>query len=80
MYLHNVAVTNIFCQTKKNFAFSKIGFCASTNTVKFFGWLQKFGPAQNILGSVKGQGLEKRFTDLGLNTLFNSSSRNHKLL
>ena len=24
---------------------------------KFFGWLKKFGPAQNILGPVKGQGI-----------------------
>ena len=27
------------------------------NAVKFLGWLKKFGPAQNILGSVKGQGI-----------------------
>ena len=54
----------IFCQTKKLFAFSKIGFCAGTkvfeealNAVKFLGWLKKFGPAQNILGPVKGQGI-----------------------
>ena len=57
IYLHIVAVTNILCQTKKWFAFSKIGFCASTkffekalNAVKFLVWLKKFGPAQNILG------------------------------
>ena len=25
--------------------------------VKFLGWLKKFGPAQNILGPVKGQGI-----------------------
>ena len=63
IYLHIVAVTNISCQTKRWFAFSKIGFCAGTkgfekalNAVKFLGWLQKFGPAQNILGPVKGQG------------------------
>ena len=24
--------------------------------MKFLGWLKKFGPAQNILGPVKGQG------------------------
>jgi hypothetical protein len=41
-----------------------MGFCAGTtvfeealNAVKFLGWLKKFGPAQNILGSVKGQGI-----------------------
>ena len=26
------------------------------NAVKFLGWLKKFGPAQKILGPVKGQG------------------------
>ena len=48
---------------KRWFAFSKIGFCAGTkgfeealNAVKFLGWLKKFGPPQNILGPVKGQG------------------------
>ena len=65
IYLHTVAVRNILCQTKRWFAFSEIGFCASTkgfeealNTVKFLGWLKKFGPSQNILGPVKGQGLK----------------------
>ena len=62
IYLRIVAVTNILCQTKRWFAYSKIGFCAITkvfeeaiNAVKFLGWLKKFGPAQNILGLVKGQ-------------------------
>ena len=27
------------------------------DAVKFFGWLKKFGPAQNIFGPVKGQGI-----------------------
>ena len=52
------------CQTKKLFAFSKIGFCAGTkvfeealNAVKFLGCFKKFGSAQNILGPVKGQGI-----------------------
>jgi hypothetical protein len=64
IYLHIVAVANILCQTKRLFALSKIGFCAGTkvfeealNAVKFLGWLKKFGPAQNILGPVKGQGI-----------------------
>ena len=64
IYVHIVAITNILCQTKRWFAFSKIGFCASTkvfeealNAVKFLGWLKKFGPAQNILVPVKGQGI-----------------------
>ena len=32
-------------------------FEEALNTVKFFGWLKKFGPAQNILRPVKGQGI-----------------------
>ena len=64
MYLHIVAVTNILCQTNRPFAFSKIGFCVGTkvfeeslNAIKFLDWLKTFGPAQNILGPVKGQGI-----------------------
>ena len=64
IYLHILAVSNILCQTKTWFAFSRIGFCASTkffeealNAVKFLDWLKIFGPAQNILGPVKGQGI-----------------------
>ena len=63
IYLHIVPVTNILCQTKRWFAFRKIGCCASVkvfeealNAVKFLGWLKIFGPAQNILRPVKGQG------------------------
>ena len=33
-------------------------FEEALNTVKFLGWLKKFGPSQNILGPVKGQGLK----------------------
>ena len=56
-----MAVTNILCQTKRSFTFSKIGFCAGAkgleealNAVKFLGWLKKIGLAQNNLGPVKG--------------------------
>ena len=66
IYLHIVPVTNILCQTKRWFAFSKIVFCAGTkvfeealNAVKFLGWLKKFRPAQNILRPVKGQGISE---------------------
>ena len=59
-----VAVTNILCQTKRWFAFSKIGFWAGTkvfeealNAIKFLECLKTFAPAQNILGPVKGQGI-----------------------
>ena len=51
-----------FVPTKRWFEFSKIVFCVGTkvfeealNEVKFLGCLKKFGPAQNILGPVKGQ-------------------------
>ena len=54
-----------FCASQKDDLHSvKLVFCAGTkvfeealNTVKFLGWLKKFGPAQNILGPVKGQGI-----------------------
>ena len=65
-------VTNILCQTKRWFAFSKIGFCAGTkvfeealNAVIFLDWLKKFGLAQNILGPVKGQGISKEMLQNG---------------
>ena len=55
---------SFLCKTKRLFEFSKIVFCASTkvfeetlNAVKFLGRLKIFGPAQNILGPVKGQGI-----------------------
>ena len=35
------------------------GFEEALNAVKCLGWLKKFGPAQNILGPVKGQGISK---------------------
>ena len=48
----------------QTFCASKIGFCAGTkyfeealNAIKFLEWLKTFGPAQNILGPVKGQGI-----------------------
>ena len=76
IYLHIVAVTNILCQTKRWFAFSKIGFCAGTkvfeealNAVKFLGWLKKFGLAQNILRPVKGQGISSHYCPLLLYTV-----------
>ena len=62
IHLQIVPVTNILCQSKRWFEFSKIGFCASTkffeealNAVKFVDWLKIFGPAQNVLEPVKGQ-------------------------
>ena len=54
-------VTNILCQTKRWFAFSKIGFCAGTKTF----WRgtkcsQIFGLAQKIWKSTKHFGTCKR--------------------
>jgi hypothetical protein len=54
-----------FCNRQKDDLHSvKLVFCAGTkvfeealNTVKFLGWLKKFGLAQNILGPVKGQSI-----------------------
>ena len=37
----------------------KLVFEDALNAVKFLGWLKKFGPAQNILGPVKGQGIRQ---------------------
>ena len=74
-----VQVTNILCQTKRWFAFSRIGFCAGTkvfeealNAVKFLGWLKKFRLAQNILGPVKGQGIRVLGSYEYLEDVFNS--------
>ena len=50
IYLCIVTVTYIFCWHKSFRGGTK-------NAVKFLGWLKKFGPAQNILGPVKGQGI-----------------------
>jgi hypothetical protein len=56
-----------FCARQKDDLHSvKLFFCAGTkvfeealNAVIFLGWLKKFGPAQNILGPVKGQGINQ---------------------
>ena len=73
-----MAVTNILCQTKGWFAFSKIGLCVvkkgfeeALNAVKFLGYLKKFGPAQNSLGPVKGQGIKLRFFEKATKILSN---------
>ena len=64
LFTYSVVVTNILYQILHSV---KLFFCAGTkvfeealNAVKFFGWLKKFGPAQNILGPVKGQGIRKQ--------------------
>ena len=47
-----------FCASQKDDLHSvKLVFVPALNAVKFLGWLKIFGPAQNILGPVKGQGI-----------------------
>ena len=46
--LHSVKL--FFVQAQK-------GFEEAISALKFLGWLKKLGPAQNILGLVKGQAL-----------------------
>ena len=64
IYLHIVPVPNFLCQTKRWFIFSKFHFSAGTklfgvalNAIQFLILHKIFGPAQNILGLVEGQGL-----------------------
>ena len=59
-----------FCARQKDDLHSvKLVFCAGTkvfeeapNTVKLMRWLKNFGPAQNILGPVKGQGISNHLS------------------
>ena len=44
---------------------------------KFLDWLKKFGPAQNILGPVKGQGIFHKFATF---LYFSISDRKHTSL
>ena len=67
-----MAVINILCQTKRWFAFSKIGFYACTKGFEdMYG--QIFELAQNILEPVKGQGISIQITFLILMIVYNSS-------
>ena len=64
IYLDIEPFPNFLRQTKKLFAFSKFIFSGSViffgvapNAIQFLVWLKIFGPVQNILGPVKGQGI-----------------------
>ena len=72
-----------YCASHKHFVpdkkmtFSKIGFFADTqvfeealNAVKVLGQLKKFGPAQNILVPVKGQGISRIHASMTIKTHF----------
>ena len=52
-----MAVTNILCQTKRWFLCRHKSFWRGAKCSQILGWLKKLGPAQNILGPVKGQGI-----------------------
>ena len=58
-----VPLQKLLYRHKKQFCWMQIIFLSGTKCLwlaqyvnKFLGWLKKFGPAQNILGPVKGQG------------------------
>ena len=55
-----MAVTNILCKKKDDLHSVKLFFVPALNAVKFLGWLQKFGLAQNILGPVEGHGIRSQ--------------------
>ena len=58
---HNVDETELRCGSRHVFTNSE-----STNPIyvnKFLFWHEKIGPAQNILGPVKGQGIRQQLED-----------------
>ena len=62
--LHIVPVPNILWHTKIWFPYSKFSFCATTkcfgmaqNAIQFLVGPKKYGPEQNSLGHVEGQGI-----------------------
>ena len=64
IWLHLVPLQKLLCWHKKQFYWMQIIFLSGTKCLwlpqyvnKFLVWHKKFGPAQNILGPVKGQGI-----------------------
>ena len=64
IWLHLVPLQKLLCRHKKQFYWMQIIFLAGTKCLwlaqyvnKFLLWHKKFGPAQNILRPVKGQGI-----------------------
>ena len=63
IWLHLVPLQNLLCWHKNQFYWIQIIFLPGTKCLwlpyvnKFLVWHKKFGPAQNILGPVKGQGI-----------------------
>ena len=57
--LRAFSVSSKTCIQKNWFLSQPKFFEGALNAVKFLGWLKKLGPAQNILGPVKGQGINR---------------------
>ena len=64
IWLHLVSLQKLLCRHKKQFYWVHIIFLSGTKCLrlpqyvnKFLVWHKKFGPAQNILWPVKGQGI-----------------------
>ena len=64
IWLHLVPLQKLLCRHKNQFYWMQIIFLSSTKCLrlpqyenKFLVWHKKFGPAQNILGPLKGQGI-----------------------
>ena len=57
-FIHILCQSQTFYARQKDDLHSvKLVFEEALNAVKFLGWLKKIGPAQNILGPVKRQGI-----------------------
>ena len=57
-FIYTLWQSQTFCARPKDDLHSvKLVFEEALNAVKFLGWLKKIGPAQNILGPVKGQAI-----------------------
>ena len=66
IWLHLVPLQRLLCHHKNQFYWMQIMFWSGTICLwlaqcvnKFLVWHKKFGPAQNILGPVKGQGISQ---------------------
>ena len=64
IWLHLVPLQKLLCWHKNQFYWMQIIFLSGTKCLwlpqyvnRFLVWHKKFGPAQNILGPVKGQGI-----------------------
>ena len=77
IWLHLVPLQNLLCRHKNQFYWMQIIFLSGTKCLwlpqyvnKFLVWHKKFGPAQNILGPVKGQGITNMKTKMEISSNF----------